>query len=162
MSRRLVLATTVCAVSATASAVYAIVYLYRWEFHRALVALGFLIATEIPLATLVLVARMARVERKVDQLASQPMNDIAELLRESPPPKRHNFAWLRRSGTDLQVFVPLLLGMGTLLSGVAWLIDQIARRVGASFGDRRLARRLSVLSLPIDGFVPHRAQSEGE
>ena len=54
------------------------------------------------------------------------------------------------------IVLPMLLGMGTVLSGVAWAIDHLARRVGHTTGDRRLAARLTVFALPEGGFVPSR------
>jgi hypothetical protein len=154
MSRRLLVASALCAVSAAASAVYAIVYLYRWEWHRALVAIGFLIATEIPLATFLVLARLRSIEAKVDGVASASRERVAEILHDNPNPPRRHFAWLERSTGRMGVFVPMMLGVGTLLSGLAWLIDQVARRVGRATGDRRLSARLAVFSLPEDGFVP--------
>ena len=156
MSLRVLVATVLCAVSAVASAVYAIVYLYRWEWHRAIVAICFLIAAEIPLATFIVLARLRTVEAKIDSIVSSQQERIAEILHDNPNPPRRHFAWLERSTGRMGVFVPVLLGMGTVLSGLAWLIDQVARRIGHTTGDRRLATRLAVFSLPEDGFVPTR------
>jgi hypothetical protein len=56
------------------------------------------------------------------------------------------------------VFVPMLLGMGTILSGLTWVVDHVARRIGHTTGDRRLATRLRVFALPEGGFVPSRSE----
>ena len=158
ISPRVLVAMALCAVSAAASGVYAIVYLYRWEWHRAIVAICFLIATEIPLATCIVLARLRAIEAKIDSVAATQHERVVEILHDNPKPGRRHFAWLERSTGRMNVFVPVLLGMGTILSGLAWLIDQVARRVGHTTGDRRLAARLAVFSLPEDGFVPARTE----
>jgi hypothetical protein len=156
MSVRVLVAIVLCALSAAASAYYAFVYLSRWEWHRAIVAIGVLIASEIPLATFVVLARLRSIEAKVDAVTASQSERVAEILRDNPSPTRRHFAWLERSSGRLGVFIPALLGLGTALSGIAWLIDQIARRIGHTTGHRRLARRLAVFALPEDGFVPTR------
>jgi hypothetical protein len=158
-NRRLFVAGGLCAIVAVASAIYTIVYLYRWEWHRAIIAACFLIASEIPLATMLVIRRLRALEAKIDALAS-PRERVEEILHDNPNPTRRHFAWLERSSGQMGVFIPMLLGMGTILSGLAWVIDHLARRVGHTHGDRRLAARLAVFALPDGGFVPRRDQTE--
>jgi hypothetical protein len=154
MTRRSLFASAVFAVAGVAAAIYSIVYLYRWEWHRATIAACFFVAAEIPLATMIVLARLRAIETKIDAIAAVSRERVNEILHDNPEPPRRHFAWLERSSGQMGVFVPMLLGMGTVLSGVAWVIDHLARRIGHTTGDRRLAARLTVFALPEGGFVP--------
>jgi hypothetical protein len=158
LSRRLVFASVPCAVVGVVAAIYTIVYLYRWEWHRATIAICFVIATEIPLATMLVLARLRAIEAKIDRVAAATRDRVADVLHDNPNPPRRHFAWLERSSGQMGVFVPMLLGMGTILSGLAWVVDHVARRVGHTTGDRRLAARLRVFALPEGGFLPSRRE----
>ena len=64
-------------------------------------------------------------------------------LRDHAPEPAKPFAWLTRSQTN--VFVPVLLGAGVVLSGLAWIVDRIARATAGPSMEKGLARPLSTL-----------------
>jgi hypothetical protein len=63
------------------------------------------------------------------------------IARVTGPEPAKPFAWLNRP-QQTNVFVPVLLGAGIALSGLAWLVDQ-----GAPATARRLARRTTAPAL---------------
>jgi hypothetical protein len=153
--------------SAFGAALYFAVYLYRWEWQRALIAGVLVVICEILLACTVVVSRIARLEQRV-------LSDEAARERSRPRPARHpapqgraedvrlrlaqsrehgapRFAWLRGAdGTErTYVFIPVLLATGALLSGTAWVVQRIAAAT-ARPTDRRLAGRLAVLGAPAE------------
>lgn len=151
--RRLGLAVAV--VSAAATAVYTIVYLYRWEWHRALVAAVFLVVAEVALATVAILRRLSALDERLDGLAAAPAPpeaiDVLHRVRESAPPPRPVFAWLTPQGTN--VFLPILLGAGVLASAAAWVVETLARATARPVLERRLATRLGALGLPAGGLL---------
>jgi hypothetical protein len=74
----------------------------------------------------------------------------------SPPPSEGGeggpFAWL--SDDRLGVFVPLLLGVGVILSAVAYVVEHAAAATRSPRGDPALERRLRRLARPHAGLVP--------
>ena len=72
-------------------------------------------------------------------------------LRDHAPEPAKPFAWLGRSQTN--VFVPVLLGAGVVLSGLAWLVDRVARLTAVPSMERGLARRLNTLQPPPGGLL---------
>lgn len=152
--RRLGLATA--AVSAAATAVYTIVYLYRWEWHRALVAAVFLVVAEVALATVAILRRLSAIDQRLDTVAaasSVPPGtmDVLHRVRESAPPPQPVFAWLNPNSTN--VFLPILLGAGVLASAAAWVVETLARATARPVLERRLATRLDALALPAGGLL---------
>jgi hypothetical protein len=139
-----------------ASGVYALIYLFRWEWHRAIITALFFVAAEIGLGMALILRRLGRLEQHVDELAQRPAPiDPAVLARiqEAAPPARQPFAWLDPKSPNLSVFLPFLLGVGALASGLAWVVEQVARRATTPSLERSLARRLSPLALPAGGLV---------
>ncbi|HKY78281.1 MAG TPA: hypothetical protein VJS45_19250 [Acidimicrobiia bacterium] len=151
--RRLGLAVPVA--SAAATAVYTIVYLYRWEWHRALVAAVFLVVAEVALATVAILRRLSALDHRLDTLSAAPPPpdtvDVLSRVRESAPPPRPVFAWLTPQGTN--VFLPILLGAGVLASAAAWVVETLARATARPVLERRLATRLGALALPGGGLL---------
>jgi hypothetical protein len=151
--RRLGLAAAV--VSATATAAYTIVYLYRWEWHRALVAAVFLVVAEVALAAVAILRRLSALDQRLDTLAAPTPApetvDVLHRVRESAPPPRPVFAWLSPQGTN--VFLPILLGAGVLASVAAWVVETLARATARPVLERRLADRLGGLALPPGGLL---------
>jgi hypothetical protein len=136
---------------------YVAVYLARWEWNRALVAGVIFLAAEVGVVGVVLVERMGRLERRVDQLADAPHDERPAVhVRAAAPPKSEAFDWLRPDNVangGMSVFVPVLLGAGVLLSGVAWAVERIARMTAGPVAEGRLIRRLDTLALPPGGFL---------
>jgi len=151
--RRLGLAAGVA--SATATAAYTIIYLYRWEWHRALVAAVFLVVAEVALATIAILRRLSALDQRLDTLAAATPApetvDVLHRVRDSAPPSRPVFAWLTPQGTN--VFLPILLGAGVLASAAAWVVETLARATARPVLERRLANRLGALALPAGGLL---------
>lgn len=141
--------------SAAATAAYTIVYLYRWEWHRALMAAVFLVVAEVALAAVAILRRLAALDQRIDALAAAgpppETVDVLDRVRETAPPPRPVFAWLSPNGTN--VFLPILLGAGVLASAVAWLVETVARVTARPALERRLAVRLGALALPAGGLL---------
>ncbi len=155
IARRIALA--VLGVVLIGSMTYLFVYLYRWEWNRAAIAGIFLIAAEIALASALILGKLASIERRLSdgdtQAPSFGKGDVLDELRETAPPARPAFKWLARSGDDLNVFVPVLMGAGIVLSGLAWIVERFARATARPALEAGLAARLSPLALPEGGFL---------
>ncbi len=136
------------------SGFYVFVYLYRWEWNRALFAAALFIATEVALIGAVVVQRLAAMASLLDQLRHRPVDPLVlARLQETTPPRRDHFAWMAPRRDDLGVFVPVLMGAGVVLSAVAWAVERLAGATARPALERGLAARLSVLSLPEGGLV---------
>ena len=143
-----------------ASGAYALIYLFRWEWHRAIITALFFVAAEVGLGISVLLRRMARLEQRLDDLArAAPADaltvdpDVLARIQEAAPDAPRPFAWLDPRAPHLGVFLPFLLGVGALASGLAWVVEQLARRTTTPLLERRLAERLAPLSLPAGGLL---------
>ena len=135
---------------------YVFVYLHRWEWNRAIVSGVIFLAAEVALLGALLLDRMTRLHRRMDALDTRADEQVVTILREHRPEPLHPFAWLQRG--QMNVFVPVLLGAGVVLSGLAWLVDRIARMTAVPTMERGLARRLGGLQLPEGGLLgepPH-------
>ncbi|MGH9084678.1 MAG: hypothetical protein ACRDYW_04445 [Acidimicrobiales bacterium] len=156
--RRLSLAGVVAVLAA--SGAYALIYLFRWEWHRAIITALFFVAAEIGLGLALILRRLARLEQYLDELAKRPSPAAATVdpavlarIQEAAPPARNPFAWLDPGSPNLSVFLPFLLGIGALASGLAWVVEQVARKTTTPALERRLALRLSPLALPEGGLL---------
>ncbi|HEV2758886.1 MAG TPA: hypothetical protein VGV86_04890 [Acidimicrobiales bacterium] len=132
------------------TALYFFVYLWRWEWNRALIAGVLFIATEIAVAAVVVLNRLRGLE---DRLAATEPAVLAR-IRESAPPPRDHFEWLSPKSGQLGVFVPVLIGMGVVASGLAWLVERLARVTAGPALERGLAARLGPLAWPAGGLIP--------
>lgn len=132
------------------SATYLVIYLYRWEWNRAIISGLFFVAAEVALASGMLLRRLQALEGRMSA-AGDPPPAALERLRATPVDRPDPFAWLdvRRGGLD--VFVPVLLGAGVILSAVAYVVERVAEVTALPSLDRRLARRLAVVELPPAG-----------
>jgi hypothetical protein len=133
-----------------ATGLYFFVYLWRWEWNRAIIAGVLFIATEVAIAA---VTVLNRIHRLGDRL---PPADPAVLarIRETAPPPRDHFEWLSPRSGRMGVFVPVLIGMGVVASGLAWLVERLARATAGPVLERGLAARLGPLAWPAGGLVP--------
>jgi hypothetical protein len=129
---------------------YVFVYLHRWEWNRAIVSGVIFLTAEVALLGALVLERLGRVLRRVDAL-ERPDERVAMILQEHRPEPLHPFAWLEHSHTN--VFVPVLLGAGVVLSGLAWVVDRIARLTAGPSMERGLAHRLARLQPPPDGLL---------
>jgi hypothetical protein len=126
-----------------ASGLYFFVYLWRWEWNRAVVAGVLFLAAEVGLATVVVLNRLRG-------LGEQARPETLSRIRETAPPPRDHFAWLRPRG-ELGVFVPVLMGVGAVASVLAWVVERLARATAGPALERGLAGRLTAISWPVAG-----------
>jgi hypothetical protein len=131
------------------AAIYMIVSLNRWEWNRALFFGLIVVIAEVGLAA-------GLVLRKVGQLATRPATDSETLavLRGTRPPTPDRFQWLKDSARgQMNVFITFLVGGGVLLSGGAWVVDQLGARTATPLGERRLSDKLELITYPDGGLV---------
>jgi len=153
-----VLRTVLGGLTLAASGAYTFIYLYRWEWNRALMSAAIFIAAEVAVMGSLLSQRLKVISHRLDDQAAAPSRPApaAVLRRErihaAQPPARVGFAWLSRP-EHMNVFVPVLMGAGVLMSGLAWLVERVARTTMSPMAERGLATRLDGLDLPADGFV---------
>jgi hypothetical protein len=155
MSRRVSLA--LLGFMAAASGAYLLIYLVRWEWHRAIIAGLFFIAAEVALVAGLVLSKMRSIDRKLDQLtgSAAPPPEVVARLRETAPPPRTPFAWLKNDGGDFNVFLPVLLGAGLLASAAAWVVESVARATARPVLERDLASRLAPVTWPSAGLLGH-------
>lgn len=130
-----------------ASGTYLLVYLYRWEWNRALISGLFFVAAEVALAASSILRRLTTLERRLDE--------VTHATRRLPPAEADDagpFSWL--DDQQIGVFVPVLLGVGVILSAVAYGIERVAAASGSWAGDAAAMRRLRRLARPHGSLVP--------
>ncbi|MBT2511616.1 hypothetical protein J7I98_38730 [Streptomyces sp. ISL-98] len=143
--------------AATGTAVYLFVYLYRWEWQRAVTSGLLLLVVEVFLVATVLVSRLSRLERRLDETEARA-EEVQRRLEQSREGAPERFRWLdtrhlgdRNNANDTFVFVPVLMATGVALSAAALLIQKIAGATGRAGAERRLAGRLVRLAAPPGG-----------
>lgn len=135
------------------SGTYLLIYLYRWEWNRALVAGLFFVSAEVALIAGVILSRLRAIE---DRLAEGPAP------APTPPPagpdgkagRRSPFGWLEPGEGQVGVFIPVLLGAGVILSGLAYVVERVARFTAAPVAEHDLAARMASLAPPTETLVP--------
>jgi hypothetical protein len=135
---------------------YTIVYVYRWEWNRALFVAILFVALEVAGALALVLRRLKRIEAKLDDLPARQAR-VAAHLRATAPERRH-FAWLEQSMSRTNIFITVLLGAGVLLSGLTWLVDRVATRTALPTLERTLAQRFDAAALPEGPLVPEDAE----
>jgi hypothetical protein len=123
-----------------ASGSYLLIYLYRWEWNRALISGLVFVAAEVALATVVLAGRVSS-----NRQPSASFDLALARLREAGVGRRRPFRWLEPRDR-LGVFVPVLLGAGAILTALAYLVERLAEATAHVTVDRQLARRLALLA----------------
>ncbi len=137
---------------------YIFVYLYRWEWHRALIAGTLFVAAEVAMATALVLRRLGGGQLGLDaDQRTQPEPAVLEQLRRNAP-RRNPFAWLEPGDGRTAVFIPVLLGSGIVVSALAWVVERIAGRTAEPAMERRLASQLTTLAFPAGGLVPDEAE----
>lgn len=134
-----------------ATGAYVFVYLYRWEWNRAIMSATLFLAAEIALVAMLLTNRLRALQSRPVRVAA-PDRQTARIVREATPPSRVTFAWLARPDR-LNVFVPVLLAGGVLLTGIAWVVERVARMTARPVATQRIVARLDRLALPPEGFL---------
>jgi hypothetical protein len=139
-------------VTLAASGAYVFVYLYRWEWNRAQMSAAIFVAAEVGLIGWLLTDRLRRLERRLDQTALDAEQRRLQILRTTAPAPRASFKWLMRPEHS-NVFIPVLLGAGAVLSGLAWIVERVARATAGRAAEHGLARQLGDLDLPSGGLL---------
>jgi hypothetical protein len=149
------------ALTLAGSGTYVFVYLNRWEWNRAIVSGVIFIAAELALVGWLLADRLRVVNQRLDGLAAAGTDRTGRLdasaralraLRETGPAPRAGFSWLvKNEGTN--VFVPVLMGAGVVLSALAWVVERLARATARPVAEKGLAQRMGTLALPSQGFL---------
>lgn len=140
-------------VTLAASGTYTFVYLYRWEWNRALMSAAIFIAAEVAVMGSLLAQRLKVVTDRLEAQRPDPAQAVRlDRIQAAAPPSRVSFDWLARPG-QMNVFVPVLMGAGVLLSGIAWIVERIARVSVTPMAERGLAAQLDSLTLPANGFL---------
>lgn len=145
---------TVAAVTLAGSGGFMFVYLYRWEWNRALISGVIFLAAEVAVVGWALNNRLTEIGHGIDADRTRRIAGQLATARNQPSTA---FDWLRpeRSGTG--VFVPVLMGAGLVLAGLAWLVERLSRATAGRMSDQRLATNLSRLAPPPGGFLDDRA-----
>ena len=129
---------------------YCLVYLLRWEWHRALLAGVLFLAAELAVATAVVLRAVYRAAHSTS--ADDPAQDRLLAHIQASRPTRDHFAWLRpRDG--IAMFIPVLLGVSVLVSAVAFVIERLAAGTAQPGMERGLARDLTGIAFPPGGLV---------
>jgi hypothetical protein len=150
-----VLAWTIMVATLAGAGGYTVVYLFRWEWHRALLAGVLFLAAELAIATAVLLRAVNRPARTTPAADPAPERLLQHIERARPT--RDHFAWLR-SHDRMAVFIPILLGAGVLVSAVAFIIERLATSTAQPGMERALARDLAGIAFPPGGLVADEAE----
>jgi hypothetical protein len=127
------------------SGLYAFVYIYRWEWNRAQLCVGVFIAGEVALVGMTVLERLnAMAEAQADRSPTAAL----DALRATAPPMRRHFAWAEKQASQMNVFVPILLGLGLVLSALAAIVEKLARATAKPHLEQRLAHRVDGLAPP--------------
>jgi hypothetical protein len=149
MVRRVALAVAV--LTGLASGSYVFIYLYRWEWNRALIATAIFIAAEIALVGAAVLDRVNRLDRRMDELEGNVAGkQVLARIQETAPKGSRRFAWLTESD-GASVFVPVLMGAGVVISAFAWALEKIAQKTARPLLERDLAARLTPIALTEPG-----------
>jgi hypothetical protein len=151
MNARLI-RTVVGGLTLAASGTYTFVYLYRWEWNRALMSAAIFVAAEVAIMGSVLAERLKAINKRLDAQDDAAQRQRLDRIRETAPPARANFDWLARP-QQMNVFVPVLMGAGVLMSGLAWVVERVARTTVGPAAEKGLATQLDSLALPASGFL---------
>ncbi|MCF6507594.1 hypothetical protein E9549_09275 [Blastococcus sp. MG754426] len=138
---------------------YLFVYVYRWEWHRALLVGILFLATLVGLCTGLVVRRLNAVAETVRaSAAAQRPPGALERLRAAPVESRP-FTWLRPADLDrTHIFIPVLLGGGFVVSGIAWLVERVAGGSARAGVEREVADQLEEIAFPATSLVPTEAE----
>ncbi len=126
-----------------AAGAYVLVYLYRWEWNRAIVSGLLFVAALVTLSTVLILGSLRRLEdrlARVERARPHPGDVVAQ---ENDRRAARHFDWLREQPRNLQVFIPVLLGAGVLLSFIAYAVERVAGMIAGPTVDRRTARLLT-------------------
>ena len=133
---------------------YLFVYLYRWEWNRAIISGIIFLAAEVAVIGWALNSKLNDVGRRVDRARTERISGHLAASRDGSSTV---FDWLSPRSSRTSVFVPILMGAGLAISGLAWLVEWLGRNTAGRLSDERLAHSLSRLAPPEGGFLDDRA-----
>jgi hypothetical protein len=110
------------------------------------------VAAEVAIMGSVLAERLKAINKRLDAQDDAAQRQRLDRIRETAPPARANFDWLARP-QQMNVFVPVLMGAGVLMSGLAWVVERVARTTVGPAAEKGLATQLDTLALPASGFL---------
>lgn len=139
------------AVAQVSTGAYLAVYLFRWQWNRALICGVLFIATEVLVIGRLVLHRLRSIEHRLD--VTVPVDPVHRALVDTRPTPADRFAWMREASTRTNVFLPVLLGAGVLASALSWLVETAARRTARPVVERSLVSSLASLSFPPGGFL---------
>ena len=143
-----------------ATGAYLFVYIYRWEWHRALLVGVLFLAALLALATGLVLRRIGRLEQALRSPARPggASDPVLRRLHEAPVQARP-FPWLRPESLEqTHVFIPILLGGGVVVSALAWLVERIAGSSAREGVEAELAGELEGIAYPRAPLVPSGAE----
>ena len=85
--------------------------------------------------------------------AIEPVRGPATVRRHVATVRHATTSRLRESQSRTSVFIPVLLGAGVILSGLAWMVERIARATGAADVDLSHSDILAPLLVPATPLV---------
>jgi hypothetical protein len=131
---------------------YMLIYLYRWEWNRAIISGLFFVAAEIALAASMVLRRLRRLEQR-SAAGPDPAAVAYEQLRRTDVERPNPFRWLTAGNGTMPVLVPVLLGAGAVLSAIAYVVERVAEATALPAFDRQVAQRLAVITAPPGGLL---------
>jgi hypothetical protein len=155
MEVRRVVVSAVATVTLLLSGGYVFIYLYRWEWNRALISGVIFLAAEVAIIGWALNRRIGDLRRRIDEDRARQIGGHLAAARQAE--RSSAFDWLSPTSHRTHVFVPILMGAGLVLSGLAWVVERVARATAGRAADEGLAHRLSRLAPPPGGFLDDRA-----
>jgi hypothetical protein len=132
---------------------YMLIYLYRWEWNRAIISGLFFVAAEVALAASMVLRRLRRLEERTTSGVDRTAAAAYEQLRHAEVDRPNPFRWLTAGNGSLPVLVPVLLGAGAVLSAIAYVVERVAEATAFPAFDRRVAHRLAVIAPPPGGLL---------
>jgi hypothetical protein len=139
------------------SGCYLLVYLYRWEWNRALISGLFFLAAEVAFVGSTIRADIRALVTRSDALEATAQRRLHAALGAPDARPARPFRWLEETAENgTGVFVPVLLGAGVILSALAFVVERVAGVVAHSTMDRSSARRLVDLEPPAHGLLATR------
>ena len=139
---------------------YLLVYVYRWEWHRALLVGILFLGALVSLTAALVLRRLGRLERRLPTASSSAGGGRDPLARlRAAPVEQPSFRWLRPETLDrTHIFIPVLLGGGILVSGAAWLVERVAGNAARSGVEAELAGELRQIAFPAAPLAPPDAE----
>jgi hypothetical protein len=114
----------------------------------------FFLAAEVAYVGSSLRGELRGLQARIDALEAPSERHRPTPPRVTPARPARPFTWLRETASgQTNVFVPVLLGAGVILSALAFVLERVAALVARSPADHTTARRLVALETPPGGLL---------